>query len=45
MHRQDCNPSGNVWLSPLVAVVPIAAPLCFTALHPHRNCHGTRFER
>ena len=44
MHLQDHNPSSNVWLPPLVAAIPIAAPLYFIAPHPHRDCHSTRFE-
>ena len=42
MYQQNYDPFGNVFLSTLVAAVPIAALLYFIALHPHRDKHGNR---
>jgi lactate permease len=42
MFQQNYNPTGNVFLSTLVAAVPIAVLLYFIALHPHRDKDGVR---
>jgi lactate permease len=42
VYHQNYDPFGNVFLSTLVAAVPIAALLYFIALHPHRDKHGNR---
>ena len=42
MYHQDYNPTGSVFLSTLLAAVPIAVLLYFIALHPHRDDRGTR---
>ena len=42
MYQQNYDPFGNVFLSTLVAAVPIAALLYFIALHPHRDKQGNR---
>lgn len=42
MYYQTYNPLGNVYLSTLVAAVPIAVLLYFIALHPYRDEQGVR---
>ena len=42
MYLQNYDPFGNVFLSTLVAAVPIAVLLYFIALHPHTDRDGTR---
>ena len=42
MYLQNYNPLGNVFLSTVVAAVPILTLLYFIALHPHRDAHGVR---
>jgi lactate permease len=42
MYFQNYNPFGNVFLSTLVAAVPILVLLYFIALHPHRDKLGNR---
>ena len=42
MYQQNYDPFGNVFLSTVVAAVPIAALLYFIALHPHRDKQGNR---
>ena len=42
MYFQNYNPFGNVFLSTLVAAVPILVLLYFIALHPHRDRQGVR---
>jgi lactate permease len=42
MYQQDYNPLGNVFLSTLVAAIPILTLLYFIALHPHRDRHGAK---
>jgi lactate permease len=42
MYLQNYNPFGNVFLSTLVAALPIAVLLYFIALHPHRDQNGVR---
>ena len=42
MYFQHYNPFGNVFLSTLVAAVPILTLLYFIALHPHRDEGGVR---
>jgi lactate permease len=42
MYEQDYNPLGNVFLSTIVAAVPIVVLLYFIALHPHRDDEGRR---
>jgi lactate permease len=42
VYQQNYDPFGNVFLSTVVAAVPIAALLYFIALHPHRDQHGQR---
>jgi lactate permease len=42
MYHQDYNPLGSVFLSTLVAAVPIAVLLYFIALHPHRDKEGVK---
>ena len=37
MYFQNYNPLGNVFLSTLVAAIPILTLLYFIALHPHRD--------
>src|SRR5688572_3780243 len=41
MFEQNYNPLGNVFLSTIVAAVPIVVLLYFIALHPHRDERGT----
>ncbi len=42
MYFQNYNPLGNVFLSTLVAAIPILTLLYFIALHPHRDDRGIR---
>jgi len=42
MYFQNYNPLGNVFLSTLVAAIPILTLLYFIALHPHRDDMGVR---
>ena len=42
MYYQNYNPTGNVFLSTLLAAIPIVTLLYFIALHPHRDRHGVR---
>jgi lactate permease len=42
VYQQNYDPFGNVFLSTLVAAVPIVALLYAIALHPHRDKHGVR---
>ena len=42
MYFQNYNPLGNVFLSTLVAAIPILTLLYFIALHPNRDDQGVR---
>jgi lactate permease len=42
MYRQNYNPTGSVFLSTLLAAIPILVLLYFIALHPHRDRNGVR---
>lgn len=42
MYQQNYNPTGNAFLSTIVAAVPIAVLLYFIALHPHRDKDGVK---
>jgi lactate permease len=42
MYYQSYDPMGNVFLSTLMAAVPIVVLLYFIALHPHRDGQGVR---
>ena len=42
MYHQNYNPTGSVFLSTLLAAVPIAVLLYFIALHPHRDKFGVK---
>jgi lactate permease len=42
MYHQNYDPFGNVFLSTLVAAIPILVLLYFIALHPHRDAAGRR---
>ncbi len=42
MYHQNYNPLGSVFLSTLVAAIPILVLLYFIALHPHRDELGHR---
>jgi lactate permease len=42
VYQQNYDPFGNVFLSTVVAAVPIVALLYFIALHPHRDRQGNR---
>jgi lactate permease len=42
VYQQNYDPFGNVFLSTVVAAVPIVALLYAIALHPHRDKHGVR---
>jgi len=42
MYQQNYNPTGNVFLSTVMAAVPILVLLYFIALHPHRDRNGER---
>jgi len=43
MYQQSYNPMGNVFLSTIVAAIPIVTLLYFIALHPHRDKSGVRY--
>src|SRR5450759_3532486 len=43
MYYQTYDPMGNVFLSTLVAAIPILVLLYFIALHPHRDAQGVRY--
>ncbi len=40
MYRQHYNPTGSVFLSAVVAAIPILVLLYFIAVHPHRDKRG-----
>jgi lactate permease len=40
MFEQNYNPLGNVFVSTIVAAIPILTLLYFIALHPHRDARG-----
>ena len=42
MYHQNYNPLGNVFLSTLVAAIPILVLLYFIALHPYRDKQGIK---
>jgi lactate permease len=42
MYQQNYNPAGNVFLSTLLAAVPILVLLYAIALHPHRDMRGVK---
>jgi lactate permease len=42
MYYQSYNPMGNVFLSTIVAAIPIVVLLYFIALHPYRDRDGVR---
>src|SRR5262252_2542819 len=42
MYHQNYDPTGNVFLSTLLAAVPIVVLLYFIALHPHRDKTGQK---
>ena len=42
MYQQNYDPMGNVFLSTLIAAVPILTLLYFIALHPHRDRSGAK---
>ena len=42
MYHQNYDPLNNVFLSTLVAAIPILVLLYFIALHPHRDDKGVR---
>src|SRR5512142_1665403 len=42
MFHQNYDPMGNVFLSTVVAAIPILTLLYFIALHPHRDANGVR---
>jgi len=42
MYLQNYNPMGNVFLSIVVAAIPILTLLYFIALHPHRDKQGVK---
>ena len=42
MYQQNYNPTGNTFLSTVVAAIPILVLLYFIALHPHRDKQGTK---
>ena len=41
-YLQNYNPTGNFWLSVIIAAVPIVTLLYFLALHPHKAKNGKR---
>ena len=43
MYQQVYDPMGNVFLSTLVAAIPIITLLYFIALHPYRDERGVRY--
>jgi len=40
MYHQNYDPAGNVFVSTLIAAIPICVLLYFVALHPHRDSQG-----
>jgi lactate permease len=42
MYQQNYDPMGNVFLSTIVAAIPIVTLLYFIALHAHRDEDGVR---
>src|SRR5438270_11739335 len=42
MYLQNYDPAGNVFLSTLLAAIPICVLLYFIAMHPHRDQNGVR---
>ncbi len=42
MYHQNYNPTGSVFLSTVLAAVPILVLLYFIAVHPHRDQRGIR---
>jgi len=42
MYQQNYNPTGSVFLSTVLAAIPIAVLLYFIALHPHRDRQGVK---
>ncbi|HYM60788.1 MAG TPA: lactate permease LctP family transporter [Thermoanaerobaculia bacterium] len=42
MYHQNYDPMGNVFLSTVIAAIPIGVLLYFIALHPHRDKQGVR---
>src|SRR5258706_8374815 len=42
MYHQNYDPAGNVFVSTLIAAIPICVLLYFVALHPHRDSQGGR---
>jgi len=42
MYRQVYNPTGSVFVSTILAAIPILVLLYFIALHPHRDRAGVR---
>jgi len=42
MYHQNYNPTGNFFLSVIVAAIPILTLLYFIALHPHRDKQGVK---
>ena len=42
MFHQNYDPMGNVFLSTVIAAIPILTLLYFIALHPHRDQNGVR---
>jgi lactate permease len=43
MYQQNYDPMGNVFLSTVVAAIPILTLLYFIALHRHRDAEGNRY--
>src|SRR5690348_15296025 len=43
MYQQNYDPAGNVFLSTILAAIPILTLLYFIALHPHRDQRGVRY--
>lgn len=41
MYQQNYDPTGNIFLSTIVAAIPILTLLYFIALHRHRDAQGT----
>jgi lactate permease len=42
MYQQNYDPAGNVFLSTILAAIPIVTLLYFIALHPHRDEQGVK---
>ena len=42
MYQQNYDPAGNVFVSTILAAIPILTLLYFIALHPHRDEQGVR---